>query len=104
MNLAIGEFLIGIGIIIAIIGEIGIIKYKTLYKCMLVSSLIDTVAPLTIFIGVIVRQGFNLFSLKVLIIIFVILIINPLTTHKIARSAYLSGYKENDIKDESEEI
>lgn len=104
MNLAIGEFLIGMGIMIAIIGEIGIIKYKTLYKCMLVSSLIDTVAPLTIFIGVIIRQGFNLFSLKVLIIIFVILIINPITTHKIARSAYLSGYKENDIEDESEEI
>lgn len=100
MNLVIGELLIGMGIIITIIGEIGIIKYKTLYKCMLVSSLIDTVAPLTIFIGVIVRQGFNFFSLKILIIILVVLIINPLTTHKITRSAYLSGYKENNGREE----
>lgn len=104
MNLAIGEFLIGIGIVFIIIGEIGIVKYKTLYRCMLVSSLIDTVGPLTIFIGVIVRHGFTFFSLKLLIIIVVILIINPITTHKIARSAYLSGYRENDTNSESEEI
>lgn len=102
MNIVIGEILIGIGILIGIIGQIGIIKYKTLYKCMLVSSLIDTVAPLTIFIGVIVRQGFSFFSFKVLIIILIILIINPLTTHKISRSAYLSGYKENEQKREEE--
>lgn len=94
MNILIGEIIIGIGILFLIIGEIGFIKYRTLYSCMLIGSLIDTVSPLTILIGVIIRQGFNIFSLKTFLILIIILLVNPLTTHKIARSAYLSGYKE----------
>jgi len=71
-----------------------------------VTAKIDTVGAITLFIGVAVRNGFSFFSLKVLLLMVVLMVINPLASHMIARSAYLSGYKtetqsgtENENKD-----
>jgi len=38
----------------------------------------------------------DFFSLKLLLLIILLMIINPLVAHIVARSAYLSGFKTND--------
>jgi len=88
-----GEVIIAIGIIFLLIGVIGLIKFKNFYARILVTAKIDTVGLTTIFIGIAVRNGLSFFSLKVLLLMGIILMINPLASHMIARSAYLSGYK-----------
>lgn len=93
MNVLIGEILIGAGIIILIIGLIGIFRFRSFYGRILLSSILDTMGFLTVLAGVVVRQGFAFFSLKVILLAVIVLIIGPVTTHKIGRSAYLSGYQ-----------
>jgi multicomponent Na+:H+ antiporter subunit G len=48
---------------------------------------------ITLMAGVMVHSGFSFFSLKVLLLVVLVIITNPLSTHAIARSAHLSGYK-----------
>ena len=74
-------------------GVIGIYKFKSFYPRILVTSKVDTVGALTVMIGVIVRHGISYFSGKLLLLIIIILILNPLMAHIIARSAYIGGHK-----------
>ena len=88
-----GEIIIFTGIIFMLFGVIGIYKYKNFYVRILVTTKIDTVGTFTLIIGIAVKHGFSFFSLKLVLLVFVMMIINPLINHMTARSAYLSGYK-----------
>lgn len=89
----IGNIMIVLGIIFIAFGIFGIFRFSDFYSRVLIASKVDTVGFITIMAGVIVKQGFSYFSLKVLLILIMALIINPLSTHAVARSAFLSGYK-----------
>jgi multicomponent Na+:H+ antiporter subunit G len=79
-----------------IFGIIGIFKFKSFYTRILVTALIDTVGTIAVIFGLAVMHGFSFFSLKLLLLIIFKLMVNPLASHIVARSAYLSGYE---IKD-----
>ena len=91
-----GNIIILAGIIFMLFGIIGIFKFKNFYARILVSSKIDTVGAFTVIIGLAVKHGFGFFSLKLILIIVLMMIINPLVIHMTARSAYLSGFKTED--------
>lgn len=92
MNL-IGNIIITIGLIFLAFGLFGIFRFKNFYSRILVASKVDTVAFITIMIGVVFKQGISTFSLRILLILTIMLLINPLITHIITRSAYYSGYR-----------
>ena len=94
-----GDIIIAIGIFCILIGLIGYMKYINFYTRILVTTKIETVGTITIILGVIVRHGFSFFSLKALLLLAVLVIINPLVSHVIARCAHLSGYE---LKNQSE--
>ena len=88
-----GNIIITIGIIFMLFGVIGIFKYKSFYIRILVSTKIDTVGAFTLILGTALKHGFSFFTLKMLLLILLMMIINPLISHMTARSAFLSGYK-----------
>lgn len=98
MSLIIGYTLIAIGLLFILIGLIGIFKFKNFYSRILVSSIIDTAAFITIIIGILFVKGFSFFSLKVILILILMLFLNPLATHTIARGAHMSGFRIGDDK------
>jgi len=85
-----------IGVVFMVVGIIGIFKFENFYTRILVAAKIDTVAVLTVIIGFAVLHGLSSFSLKLLLLLCIIMILDPLATHMVARSAYLSGYKIED--------
>ena len=93
-----GNVIIIAGIILMFFGVIGIFKFKNFYPRILVTAKIDTVGTLTLISGLIVKHGLGFFSLKLLLLLGIMLILNPLAAHMVARSAYLSGYKIEDSK------
>ena len=102
-----GDIIIALGMVFILFGIIGLIRFRDFYTRILVTAKIDTVGVTTIFVGMAVKHGLSFFSLKVLLLIGIMMVINPLSAHMIARSAYLSGYKaeaqtakENDDKDD----
>ena len=99
----IGDIIIIAGTVFMFFGIIGIFKFENFYTRILVTAKIDTVGVFTIMFGLIVRHGASFFSMKLLLLLFIMLILNPLATHMIARSAYLSGYKtigDSQVKDD----
>ena len=91
-----GNIIIAAGILFMLFGVIGIFKYKNFYPRILITAKIDTVGTLTLIIGLMIKHGLNFFSLKLLLLLGVMLVLNPLAAHMVARSAYLSGYKPED--------
>lgn len=89
----IGTIIIYLGLAFVFIGVIGIYRFKNFYTRALVASKVDTVGYITLIIGVIIKSGLNAFSFKVLLILCISLLINPLVTHSVVRSAKISGYK-----------
>lgn len=93
MRNIIADLVISTGIIFVGIGVIGTYRFKNFYSRALMAANVDTVGYITLMIGVIIKQGFSFFSLKVFFILIITLIVNPLVSHAIVRSAYISGYK-----------
>ena len=88
-----GEIIIAAGVIFILFGVAGLLRFKNFYARILVTAKIDTVGMITVFIGMAVKHGLSFFSLKVLLLMVVLLIVNPLASHMIARAAWSSGYK-----------
>lgn len=88
-----GHFLIFAGIFFIVAADINLFRFKNFYSRLLISSQIDTVGFLTVMAGMILRSGLTFFGAKILLICVLSLIISPLNTHSIARSAYKSGYR-----------
>ena len=91
-----GDIIIYTGIIFMLFGVIGILKYKTFYARILVTTKIDTVGAFTIIIGIAVKHGFSFFSLKLLLLLVLMMIVNPLVTNIIAHCAYSSDPENKD--------
>lgn len=87
-----GTIIIYIGLIFVTFGIVGLFRFDNFYTRALTASKVDTVGYITILIGVMLKSGFTFLSLKIGVLLVITLIINPLTTHMITRSAYVSGY------------
>jgi multicomponent Na+:H+ antiporter subunit G len=92
MNI-IGYSLIAFGLLFMCIGTLGTYRFKSFYSRILAASKVDLVGELTILIGLIVLNGFNAYSMKLIFMMMILIIINPLVSHMIVRSAVISGYK-----------
>ena len=93
----IGHGVVVIGLVFVAFGIIGIYRFKGFYQRLLASSKIDTVGTITVIIGLILIHGISMFSLRLVLIFGTLLLMGPLSTHIVARSAYFS---ENDGEEE----
>jgi len=92
MNIA-SYIVMGLGAAFMLFGVLGIFQTKKdFYYRILVACKIDTVGFLTLAIGVAIRHGFSFFTGKLFLIVIIIMVLNPLVAHIVARSAYKSGY------------
>ena len=99
MNI-IGYVFIITGILFICFGVLGIYRFKDFYSRMLIASKIDTIGFITVMVGVVIKSGFTMFSLKVLLILVITIIINPVINNAIVRSAYYSEYRMERTKDQ----
>ena len=93
LNQWIGIILSIIGLLFISVGIFGLYNYKNFYTKAAISSLIDSVGFLFISIGVVFYMGLSSFSLKTVVLIVLILLLNPLANHYIVRGAHTSGYR-----------
>lgn len=92
------NIIIILGICFMLFGVIGIFKFNNFYSRVLVTAKIDTVGAITLIIGIALRHGASYFTLKLVLLVVVMLILNPLVSHMLARSAFRSGYMVKDGK------
>jgi len=82
-----------LGLVFIFFGTLGIIRFPDIYTRLQTSSKCDTAGAVALLVGLMVREGLNLFSLRILIVLIFLLLTNPVATHAIARSAAIRGIK-----------
>ncbi|WNX85148.1 monovalent cation/H(+) antiporter subunit G [Agathobaculum sp. NTUH-O15-33] len=92
--LLLGNLVLALGLVIIACGMIGLIRARGFYRRLLAGALVDTAGLLVLLLGVLLRQGLTPFSLKIALLMGAVLLTAPLITHKLGRSAYLSGHRE----------
>lgn len=93
MLIILSNILIALSMLFMIFGVVGIFRFGDFYSRILISSKVETVAFLTLMAAMMLRAGLSYFTLKILLVCLVAIVTNPLSTHAVARSAYISGYK-----------
>lgn len=98
MQEIVGNIFIVAGMIFMAFGVIGIYKFDSFYTRLLATSKADIVGAITLMFGMAISNGLSFFSGKVLLLVVIMLIFNPLISHVLARSAYLSEREEENSK------
>ena len=87
------NIIIVIGLAFVTLGVFGIYRFNDYFSRILVSAKVDTVGFITIMLGLIIKHGFDFFSGKLILVLALYVITNPIATHAITRSAHISGYR-----------
>jgi multicomponent Na+:H+ antiporter subunit G len=84
--------LLVISLVSSLSGAVGIIRLPDTYLRIQASSKTVTVGALPLLIAVVVAKGFDsVYVARALIVAVLVLVMNPLATHALARAAYKAG-------------
>lgn len=87
----IGAILLILGFLYINVAALGVLRLPDFYSRLHASGGCETLGMFLAISGLILLEGFNLTSLKLLIIVMFILLANPIGTHTLSRAAYRSG-------------
>ena len=90
---AVGAFLLVAGAVFMLIGSIGVIRLPDFYARTHAATNVDTLGIFLFVIGLAVKEGLSLLTLKLAVVAFFVLLVNPVGTHALARSALQYGLK-----------
>jgi len=82
-----------LGLVFIFFGTIGIIRFPDIYTRLQTSSKCDAAGATALLVGLILKEGLDSFSLRILTILVFLLLTNPVSSHAIARSAAIRGIK-----------
>ena len=82
-----------LGLVFIFFGTLGIIRFPDVYTRLQTSSKCDAAGAVALLVGLMVREGLDSLSLRILIILVFLLLTNPVASHAIARSAAIRGIK-----------
>ncbi|MDO4382885.1 MAG: monovalent cation/H(+) antiporter subunit G [Eubacteriales bacterium] len=87
IHTVISAVLIGVGTIFLWIAAVGIVRFPDFYSRLHAGGIGDTLGALLITLGIMVKTGLTLLSVKVFIVFLIYLITNPLGTNLIILEA-----------------
>ncbi len=76
-----------LGSFFAVSGGVGLLRFPDFFSRLHPAGMTDTLGAALIMIGLMFQAGFNLISVKLLMILAFLLITNPTATHALAKSA-----------------
>ena len=87
-----GIFL-ALGCFLLVVASIGVIRFPDFFSRMHAAGKADTMGQTLILLGLIIYAGFSLVSIKLILIMGLVYIINPTAAHFLAKAAYVRGVK-----------
>ena len=86
IQVIIAALLILSGLFVLGIATVGIFRFSTMLNRIHVAAKCDTLGALLVLSGLMVLSGFNIVSLKLLLVIIFLWLCNPAASHLVARS------------------
>lgn len=89
----ISAIFLGSGLFFIVVGTIGLLRLPDFYSRMHATGKCDTLGVGLTITGLMIYNGLNFISVKLLFLVIFIFIANPVATHAIARAAYNVGLR-----------
>ncbi|MEE2707735.1 MAG: monovalent cation/H(+) antiporter subunit G [Planctomycetota bacterium] len=83
--------LILVGLFFLLVAAIGVIRFPDVYTRSHAVSLTDSLGALFVLSGLAVYEGFSTNLAKILVVLVLLYLLNPVIAHATVRSAYRSG-------------
>ena len=90
---ALGTVLILIGLFFLVVGSIGMLRLPDVFSRAHALSLTDSLGALFALGGLALYEGFSTNLLKILVVLGLIYLLNPVIAHATIRAAYRSGLR-----------
>jgi multicomponent Na+:H+ antiporter subunit G len=82
---------ISLGCGVMAIAALGLYRFPDVYMRLHASTKINTGGAMSIFLGLMLRTGFDILMVKIFVLMILVFILTPVVSHAIARSAHLQG-------------
>ena len=79
------------GSVFVIIGGVGLLRLPDFYTRIHAAGITDTLGTWLILLGLMLHEGFTLGAAKLAMLFFFLLITSPLSSHALAKAAFLRG-------------
>jgi multicomponent Na+:H+ antiporter subunit G len=86
-------FLMGVGCFFILVASVGLLRLPDFFTRIHPAGKADTLGQALVLMGLIVHNGVDFVSVKLLLIITFIFISNPTATHLLAKAAFVAGVK-----------
>ncbi len=93
LKLAIVTAFLIVGAFLMLTAAIGLVRFPDVYSRMHATGKCDTLGVSLMLMGLVIFQGPDLVSVKLLFIIFFVLFTGPVAVHALFRAAIIRGYK-----------
>ncbi|MEO0420715.1 MAG: monovalent cation/H(+) antiporter subunit G [Pseudomonadota bacterium] len=97
---ALAIVLIVIGLFFLVVGSIGMLRLPDVFSRAHALSLTDALGALFVLGGLAVYEGFSTNLLKILVVLGLIYLLNPVFTHAAIRAAYRAGLRPGERSDD----
>lgn len=92
MRVAVVAVLAAISLAVAVSGAVGVLRLPDVYLRIQASSKTVTLGTLPLLVAVVVAKGIDsVYASRALIVAVLVLVLNPLASHALARAAYRAG-------------
>ena len=85
--------LIVVGLFFLVVGSIGMLRLPDVFARAHALSLTDSLGAVFVLLGLVVYQGLNMNLVRILVVLALIYLLNPVISHAIIRAALRSGVK-----------
>jgi len=86
--------LMALGVAFVFVGSLGMLRFRDVYSRLQASGVSDNAGLGLILIGLILHSGWDRHDITLLLLLFLMLITNPIVTHSVARSAFVQRHRE----------
>jgi len=88
--------LIVIGLFFLVVGSIGMLRLPNVFVRAHALSLTDSLGAILVLAGLAVYQGFNMNFLKIMVVLVLVYLLNPVIAHATIRAAHRAGLKSSE--------
>lgn len=85
--------LIIIGLFFLVVGAIGMLRLPNIFARAHALSITDSLGAILVLAGLAVYQGFSMNTLKIMVVLILVGLLNPVIAHATVRAAYRAGLK-----------
>ena len=84
---------LGLGSILCIIGGLGLLRLPDFYSRMHGGGITDTLGAGLVLLGLMLQGGLTMVTVKLVMILIILLLTSPTSTHAVGKAAFTSGLK-----------